>query len=123
MIRTLRTMLFLVMLLSSALAFGQSGTATPSQAVLLTVDGEVTTPLKVTTADLAKFPRRSVRAKGHDGKEASFDGVEVGDVLKLAGVKLGAVAREGTPAVSDCGCSRQLPRRLCATRIGPRLHR
>jgi len=92
-IRTLPVMLILLVLLSSSVAFGQIGTAIPSKAVLLTVDGEVTTPLKLTAADLAKLPRRSVRAKGHDGKEASFDGVELGEVLKLAGVKLGEQLR------------------------------
>ena len=39
------------------------------------------------------MPRRSVRAKGHDGKEALFEGVELGDVLKLAGVKFGEQLR------------------------------
>lgn len=92
-IRTLRIMLFLVVLLSSAVTFGQTGTATPSKAVLLTIDGEVATSLKLTATDLAKLPRRSVRAKGHDGKDASFGGVELGEVLKLAGVKVGEQLR------------------------------
>jgi hypothetical protein len=30
---------------------------------------------------------RTVRAKDHDGKEVTFEGVELGEVLKLAGAK------------------------------------
>ncbi len=92
-IRTLQTTLFLVSLLCATVSFGQTDTATASNAVLLTVSGEVARPLKITAADLAKLPRRSVRAKGHDGKESSFDGVELSDVLKLAGVKFGEQLR------------------------------
>jgi DMSO/TMAO reductase YedYZ molybdopterin-dependent catalytic subunit len=88
-IRALNTFLFLVVVLSSAVAFGQTSTTGPPNVVLLTVDGEVAKPLKLTAADLAKLPRHSVTAKAHDGKEASFEGIELGDVLTLAGVKFG----------------------------------
>lgn len=90
--RSLQGML-IILVLGSAAAIGQTGTTTPSTAVLLTVSGEVATPLKLTAADLAKLPHRSVRAKAHDGKEAAFDGIELGDVLKLAGVKFGEQLR------------------------------
>ncbi len=91
-IRVFQTVLCLSVLLCSAGAFGQTTTA-PQNTVLLTVGGEVTQPLKLTADDLAKQPHRSVRAKTHDGKEAVFDGVELGDVLKLAGVKSGEQLR------------------------------
>lgn len=58
-------------------------------AISLSVSGEVERPLKLTAADLGKLPQRSVRAKGHDGKEAEFAGVPLVEVLKLAGVKFG----------------------------------
>jgi hypothetical protein len=45
--------------------------------------------LGLTVADLAKFPRQSLRAKDHSGKEAEFTGVALVDVLKEAGVKFG----------------------------------
>jgi len=90
--RTLQSTLFLIVL-GSAVAFGQAGAAKPAGPVLLTVGGEVTTPLKLTAADLAKLPRRSLRAKTHDGKEATFEGIELGDILKLAGVKFGEQLR------------------------------
>lgn len=91
-IRALRTTLFLIVL-GSTVVFGQTSTASPTNAVLLTVGGEVATPLKLTAADLAKLPRRTLRAKAHDGKEATFEGIELGDVLKLAGVKFGEQLR------------------------------
>lgn len=40
-------------------------------------------------SDLAKLPRREVKAKTHDGKETTFGGVDLREVLKLAGVKFG----------------------------------
>src|ERR1700730_11826806 len=89
--RALPTVLFLIVW-GSTVAFGQTGTATPT-AVLLTVAGEVATPLKLPAPDLAKLPRHSLRAKAHDGKEAAFEGIELGDVLKLAGVQFGEQLR------------------------------
>ena len=61
--------------------------------VLLTVGGEVPTPLKLTRADLDKFARQSVRAKDHDGKEYKYEGVALGDILQKAGVKFGDALR------------------------------
>lgn len=79
--------LFVVALLSAA-ALGQANPA-PAADSLLSVGGEVERPLKLTAADLAKLPRRTVKAKDHGGKEALFEGVELGEVLKLADVKFG----------------------------------
>jgi DMSO/TMAO reductase YedYZ molybdopterin-dependent catalytic subunit len=90
--RTKPIILLLFVLLSSVVALGQTA-ETLSTAILLTVDGEVATPLKLTAADLAKLPRRSVSAKGHAEKESTFEGVELAEVLKLAGVKLGEQLR------------------------------
>ena len=74
--------------LCSIITFGQAGQS-PAVDYSLSVGGEVEHPLKLTAADLAKLPRRTVRAKEHDSKEATFEGVELGEVLKLAGVKFG----------------------------------
>jgi len=69
---------------------GEAQTTQPAaSAISLSVSGEVEKPLKLTAADLAKLPHRSVRAKGHDGKEAEFEGVPLVEILKLAGVKFG----------------------------------
>lgn len=46
-------------------------------------------PLKLSPTDLAKLPRSSVKAKGHDGKEATFEGIALAEILKLAGVEFG----------------------------------
>ena len=62
-------------------------TAAPE--ISLSISGEVERPLKLTAADLGKLPRRSVRAKDHDGKESEFEGSPLIEVLKLAGVKFG----------------------------------
>ena len=90
-IRPLRTALFLIVF-GSTVIFGQADTASQPNAVL-TVGGEVATPLKLTAADLAKLPRHTLHAKAHDGKDATFEGIELGDVLKLAGVKFGEQLR------------------------------
>jgi DMSO/TMAO reductase YedYZ molybdopterin-dependent catalytic subunit len=55
----------------------------------LRISGEVERPLNLSGDDLAKLPRRSLRAKDHSGKEAEFEGVPLIEVLKLAGVKFG----------------------------------
>lgn len=99
MMRTLRrlyTVAVLTLLLASSIYAQESQPArerTPVGKVLLSVGGEVERPLKLTAADLAKLPRRTVSAKDHGGKEASFEGVELGEVLKLAGVKSGEALR------------------------------
>lgn len=66
-------------------------TTTPE--VLLNVSGDVPTSLKLSAADFAKLPRRSVQAKDHDGKDAAFEGVMVYEILKLAGVEFGEKLR------------------------------
>jgi len=80
-------------------------------AISLSVSGEVERPLKLTAADLAKLPHRSIRAKGHDGKEAEFEGVPLVEVLKLAGMKFGEHLR------------RRLSRGLRAAGTRPGLYR
>lgn len=85
-------LLLFVLLLSIALGQAQSSPA-PVADTLLSISGEVERPLKLTAVDLAKLPRRTVSAKDHGGKEASFEGVELGEVLKLAGVKFGEALR------------------------------
>lgn len=68
-----------------------SAQTTPSEnaTVRLNVSGEVERTLNLTAADLVKLPRRSLRAKGHDGKQSEFEGVPVVEILQLAGVKFG----------------------------------
>ena len=93
LIRSAKIVLFTIVLLFATIACGQGSSPAPARAVLLTVSGEVTTPLTLTADDLAKLPRRSVHAKGHDGRDTTFDGAELGEVLKLAVVKFGEQLR------------------------------
>jgi DMSO/TMAO reductase YedYZ molybdopterin-dependent catalytic subunit len=92
-LRVFRASIFCAVLCCSAIAFGQANPGAASDAVLLTVGGEVAKQLKFTAADLSKLPRVSAKAKAHDGTEALFEGVELGEVLKLAGVKFGEQLR------------------------------
>ncbi len=55
----------------------------------LRISGEVERPLTLKAEDLAKLPRRSVRAKDHSGKDSEFEGSPLVAVLTLAGVKFG----------------------------------
>ena len=63
------------------------------ESTILAVTGEMGNPLKLTAADLAKMPRAKVKARDHGGVEAEFEGVPLVEVLKAAGVKLGADLR------------------------------
>lgn len=71
---------------------GAEQSATSGDA-LLEVNGDVARPLKLTSADLAKLPRTTLSARGHDEKQRRFDGVMLVEILKLAGVPLGKELR------------------------------
>lgn len=84
---TIPHILFITLLiLSSTIAHSQTIPA-------FTVEGAVTTPLKLTTADLARFKPAEVKAKGKDGKEHTFKGVSLAAILDSAGVTLGSKLR------------------------------
>jgi DMSO/TMAO reductase YedYZ molybdopterin-dependent catalytic subunit len=57
--------------------------------VVLTIQGEVPTPRNLTFEDLAKLPRRSVQTKEPDGSTVVYEGAELAEILKLAGVTFG----------------------------------
>ena len=57
------------------------------------VDGEVEHPLQLSLIDLAKLSHQKVRVKDLDGKEVEFEGVPLGEILHLAGAKLGEKLR------------------------------
>jgi DMSO/TMAO reductase YedYZ molybdopterin-dependent catalytic subunit len=84
--------------LALCLAFNhdQSRAQAPSTAVQptfsLAVRGEVANPFQLSSSDLARMARRSVKAKDQ-GHESVFDGVLVADVLKKAGVRQGTELR------------------------------
>ena len=59
----------------------------------LTVGGSVPQAQRLTAASLSKLPRVTVKAKDHSGKESTFEGVSLVEVLKLAGVQFGESLR------------------------------
>ena len=67
----------------------QTTSATSVDPEILTIDGVVPKPQKLTAADLAKLPRRSVQIKAADGSVSTYEGPILADVLALAGVVFG----------------------------------
>jgi hypothetical protein len=59
----------------------------------LVVNGDVDRPRKLSLTDLAKLPRRSIEINENDGRKVVFDGVSLGDLLGVAGFKLGEELR------------------------------
>jgi len=57
--------------------------------VLVQVSGEVSHPLALSAADIAKLKHQTVRAKRHDDVESQFEGVPLVDILAKAGVPVG----------------------------------
>lgn len=55
----------------------------------LTVEVEGGKTLKMKAADLAKLTRKEVKAKDHDGVEATYSGYELREILAGAGAKFG----------------------------------
>jgi DMSO/TMAO reductase YedYZ molybdopterin-dependent catalytic subunit len=68
------------------------GQTAPGPATLR-VEGEVSQPLTLQAADLAAMKHIQVRAKDHDGKEHSFSGIPLADILLRAGAPLGSQLR------------------------------
>ena len=68
-----------------------SFTAIPfiSQAQTIKISGEVSTPLTVDAAYLQKFTQTTVTRKDRDGKDHTYSGVILSEILKGAGVTLG----------------------------------
>ncbi|MGY3215404.1 molybdopterin-dependent oxidoreductase [Mucilaginibacter sp. HD30] len=62
-----------------------------AQAVI--VSGEVTMPLNIDKAELQKFKQVSVIYKDKAGKDHTYSGVLLGDILQKAGVTSGAALR------------------------------
>ena len=84
-----RTSLVLTMLwLGTTIALAQSAPIPK-----LSISGEVLTPLSLTADDLIKMPQVTLKAKGHDNQEHEYGGVALVELLKAAGVTLGAQLR------------------------------
>lgn len=60
---------------------------------VLTISGEVTKPLTMQAADLQAMAHTTVTAKDRDGKDHTYSGVPLADLLKQAGATMGGELR------------------------------
>lgn len=75
----------LVLFLCAPIALGQQLSER-----FITVEGEVTRPLRLTVKELEKYPTHELKAKDKQGREHSYKGTLLALVLDSAGVTLGA---------------------------------
>ncbi len=80
------TFTFLIALFCLLTGRGQAQT-------VLTISGEVTKPLTLQAADLKAMPHIEVTAKDRDGKEHTYSGIPLSELLKQAGATLGGELR------------------------------
>src|SRR5215475_3114162 len=67
--------LLIITIVVAVPVLGQTGQSeAPAAKLSLRVSGEVEKQLTLGAEDLSKLPRRSVRVKDHDGKEAEYEG-------------------------------------------------
>jgi len=66
---------------------------TPTKEAVVKVTGEVTTPLTIGSADLQQYKQTTVTRKDRDGKDHTYSGVIVSEILAKAGVTLGPELR------------------------------
>lgn len=77
------TLLFFIFALAPAFTYAQS----------VKVTGEVATPLVIDKVEFATFKQISVVRKDKDGKDHTYTGVLLEDILQKAGVTLGATLK------------------------------
>jgi DMSO/TMAO reductase YedYZ molybdopterin-dependent catalytic subunit len=82
---------------SRAQASPPSAAQSASPTAALTISGAVDKPLSLSLDDLAKLPHTTLKVT-HNGKEETFDGVPLWDLLKQAGVP-----PAGTPHLAHLG--------------------
>jgi DMSO/TMAO reductase YedYZ molybdopterin-dependent catalytic subunit len=90
-----------VILVCGAVLIGERAPAPLAAAgeVVFRVGGDIAQPRQWTMDDFAALPRHEVRARDRDGTEVSFAGVALVDLLRLAGVPLGADLRGSNMAI------------------------
>ena len=86
---------FAVVLMLGSLLLDRGTPPAPASAgeVVFRIGGDVERPQQWTMDDLAALPRHEIRARDRDGKEATFTGVALIDLLRLAGAPLGQELR------------------------------
>lgn len=78
---------------SALLLWVNPGYAQNEPGHLLTIEGEVTTPLKLSMEDLRKFPQTTLEVTGMNGDVHKYGGVNLSEILAAAGVALGEELR------------------------------
>jgi DMSO/TMAO reductase YedYZ molybdopterin-dependent catalytic subunit len=79
---------------ASATAAQAAATDSKPHGVQLAIGGDVATPLSLSVADLGGFPRKTITVMNeHTGKEETYQGVPVAELLKRAGVAQGSALR------------------------------
>lgn len=73
--------------LLASLMFAQAPSAT------LAVQGDVASPLSLTSEDLAKMPRATVSVPGPGGNQIAYEGVPLREILQKAGAPFGGKLR------------------------------
>lgn len=72
-------------------ALAQSAPALPPASVQLVITGDVEKPLSLSGSDLEHLSRTTIKVmNSHDGKDETYEGVLLAEVLKQAGVPQGA---------------------------------
>ena len=65
----------------------------PAPAPLLTISGDISSPLQLRAEDFAKMPRQTVAVDEQDGTKVQYEGVLLKEVLTRAGAPLGKELR------------------------------
>ncbi len=67
--------------------------AQTAQELKLVVTGDVPTPLTLSASDLAAMPREQVELTEQDGGKITYEGVQLQEILKKAGIPFGRAMR------------------------------
>lgn len=84
---------FCVLVLTCLFNISLALNAQTNHDAIISIEGEVLKPLKLSTKDLARYPQSEVKAKDRDGVEHVFKGTLLSVVLDSAGVTLGKQLR------------------------------
>jgi DMSO/TMAO reductase YedYZ molybdopterin-dependent catalytic subunit len=63
----------------------------PQSEVKLSISGDVATPLNISAAELDAMPRESIELTEDDGAKFKYEGVAIQEILKKAGIPMGAI--------------------------------
>jgi DMSO/TMAO reductase YedYZ molybdopterin-dependent catalytic subunit len=88
-----------VLLIALILTSGAATAVRAQSGTALTVTGSVEKPLTLSLADLQRLPRKTVKIfDSHEGKEQTYEGVALSELLARAGVPQGEKIRGGAMA-------------------------